>query len=379
MATPMEKACKEFHKDADLGEESGYLPITITPFALSNIKEKDKATLLQAIRSVNPETMLILLLGEANQIIHGSKNVSITNKLLDDYHKLFETPFVREFEGPKSILAIDPGHKLEGGLNIQKYDIDERLKAYNVVSILLVKSEFPLTPVFGPHKEFKFPSPVDTFTRNGKPTDEKPQKNGSVRYYRNFLFPEELNAIRKSLRRDNQPQVFHNIIKESKTFELPLRRRVYSKGMDVLEELVTYPGPLVISSRIKDTCYRSFKYLVDRRALFSRPTKAFYGQTGYPDVQECVSAENYSLYPHPFERCREWSTAEDKINSYLDRYYFSRFMPSTAKSKSKTKLSPFIRRMNDWANTELERQILALQRAPPPLGGKRKTRKRRKH
>lgn len=134
-----------------------------------------------------------------------------------------------------------------------------------------------------------------------------------------------------------------------------------------------HPSPLVISSRITSICYRSFKYLIDVRAQFHRITKVIYGYTDRKDVRECTPAEEYALFPHPFQKCFD-KVDIDKAN--LNKYYYFPGVYGYEKYSTPERsinLQEKIHQMNTWANEELDKYI------PRSEGGRRqgKTHKRR--
>lgn len=337
------RACNEFYYGAS--GQTEFIPDTINPYAIPNIGDTDKDILVEAIQAVDKKTMLILVLGESLD----SPKENEVKKTLFQEPDIFTQEFVQTFPGKKSILIIDPGHTLSEGKKIEPCKIHEELLEKNVVSILLVKASFPLTPIFGPHKTVYYGSRRNVV---------------GAEAFTEFLLEDQPNSLKAAK-------------KGLYGFLAPLRRKVYGNAVDVLEELVAFPERLMISSRIQKVCYRSFKYLIDIRALLGRETKAFYGRTGQVGI-ECVTAQEFPLFPGAFRKCRElYASNEQKRNAHLDKYYYLAPSPKSRKRNNvSARLMSFIEPMNEWANAELEKRRQAVRRNLPK-GGKRKTRKRK--
>lgn len=350
------KACAQFLQAAQLGDESQFMPReNLTPYALYNSSEINKRIILEALSRVNPSTFLILLLGESNQIIHGSKGTDLTEKILAPAHDIFGQDFVKGFAGKLSILIIDPTLQMKGTEPIEEYPIDPRLVEKNVVSIQLVKAKFPLSPVYGPHKKISL-NVLQT-------AENKKLGNGG---YSKFLALHQPNAFHKQIQSLTNKKIRFRGLPEG------LRRIVHTNTLDVLNGFVSYPSPLFISSRITSLCYRSFKYLIDIRATFGRQTWVRYEYTEpRGPIQECVSAEEYALFPNPFEKC-ETSLEDKNLNSHLEIYYTNmlnkNFYKKRVNATKRNSIRNSIRAMNAWANEEIRKHI--------PSGGKRKTRRR---
>ena len=343
-ASRKRRACMDFFHDADIGIGSSLDPRSITPYLLYNITEAEKNTILQAITQINPETLLILVLGESNTTRHGSSNSSLEEKLLSPLHNMFEDPLISGFDNGITILIIDPAIQLEKDELIGKMEVSNQLREKHVESIVLVKTKFPLTPVYGPHKEVQN---ADGLTK---------QPSFFLRTVKNLARGGAVAGL---------PQA--------------LRRLIHTNALQTLQAFVDYPQPLFISSRITTILYRSFKYLIDMRAQRGKHTTVYYGYTFERNDRGSIRAppeirrntNNFPLFPRPFTQCNEDSFL---TNRHLSQYY-NLYRNKTIKKNEewKTRLRAAIHKMDEWANNELESKI-------PPAGGKRKTRKnKRKH
>ena len=113
------KACDEFLQAAQLGESnSRFIPMeNLTPFSLYNSSTENKNKILDALKTIDNTTLLVILLGEDK----------IYN-LVDDAHNIFGQEFVTSFPGKISVLSIDPENSDENS------SIPESLKE-KVISI----------------------------------------------------------------------------------------------------------------------------------------------------------------------------------------------------------------------------------------------------
>ena len=335
------KACNQFLQVSNLGfTTSTFKPIeNLTPYTLYNTSETNRDILLAAINKVNKETLLLIVLGETKNIVEN---------LLDTHHKVFEQPIVKDFAGNISILVIDPELTLPESETIQDAEIDSKLAEKKVVSMQLVKAKFPLTPVYGPHKEIDIPF----LTAMGI----------HYRDANSYKQPNQYKPIRNSLLKFKQ-----------RGFLFGLRRLVHENALLVLNKLVEHPSPLFITSRITSVCYRSFKYLIDVRAQFDRKTIVRYDYTERraDNVQECVPANEYLVFPDPFRKC-----VSNMKNTNFEKYYMDKtFGRKNFTNNEKKTIKNLLRQMNQWANEELTKRMPKKQE-----GGiyKKQTRRRRK-
>lgn len=336
--TQKTKACQQFLQAAQLGyNTSQFIPKeNLTPYTLYNTSDSNKDILLSAFAKVDKETLLLLVLGESTKLVEN---------LLDETHQVFEQPFVKDFAGNISLVVIDPELRLANSKTIEDAEIDSRLKEKKVVSLQLVKAKFPLTPLYGPHKHINIPYVIS------------------------------MGAHEKNAMTYKQPNQFRNLMKELRPFKqrgfyLGLRRLIHDNALVVLNKLVEHPSPLFISSRITSVCYRSFKYLIDVRAAFDRKTLVRYGYTDRHSVEECVSAEDYAVFPDPFQKC-----VSNMKNTNFKKYYINDVIGrKNFNNTNKTQIRTIFKQMNQWANQELTKKIPKKQEA----GFKRRTRRKRK-
>lgn len=341
--TKKTKACKQFLQASNLGEStSQFIPIqNLTPYALYNTTNTNRDILLRAIEKVNKDTLLLIVLGESKDIVEN---------LLDTHHKVFEQPLIKDFAGNISILVIDPDVELPNSKTIGDDEIDPKLEEKKVVSIQLVKAKFPLTPVYGPHKEIDMP----LLTTMGV----------NIKNLNSYKQPNQYKPLRNSLKKYKQ-----------RGFLFGLRRLVHENALTVLNKLVEHPSPLFITSRITSVCYRSFKYLIDVRSQFDRKTVVRYDYTKRRenDVQECVPANEYAIFPNPFQKC-----VSDMKNTNFEKYYINKRMgikKNFTKNEKQT-IQNVLRQMNQWADEELTKKIPKKQEAG---AYKRRTRRNRKY
>jgi hypothetical protein len=330
------KACDEFLAFANIGDNSKLIPVEqLTPYALYNISNTTRNSLLDAIQDINKDDLLLIILGETNEKID---NRTFVKNILESAHNLFEQPILKDYDKNITILVIDP--TLDTSREIE---INDTLAAKKVRSIILMNEIFPLTPIFGPHKHFRLPT--------GAHID-------SLESFFKRIQPEFYSTILQDLKKQ---KAMGPGIHEA------LRRMIHTNAILVLNELVKHPSPLVISSRITNICYRSFKYLIDIRSYFNRITKVFHGYTNRGVVYECTSEKEFLLYPDPFKKCSNYAD--------IDKYYYRKNIGPTSKFNSEEKrklLRDKIDLMNAWANGELVRHL--------PRGGahqKRTTNKKR--
>ena len=281
-------------------------------------------------------------------------------KILDKHHKALEQPFVKEFQGSISILAIDPQIHTPEGKDTIEYPIEKSLKDHGVVTFTGINAKFPLTPIYGPHKRRSI-SYLHTLGVNGLKT-----------------FSWKLHeTVKKEV---------EEAFKEKPPLEpaFALRRLIHENALAVLNTLVKHEGPLFITSRITSLCYRSFKYLIDIRAQFGRKTLVRYGYT-IPNekrggLQQCVSAEEFPLFPSPFTKCmsEKKNNKREIQDDILNTYYMNKNTKNFIKNETKReRLRKRIILVNEWANQELQKRTPAPE--PKPKGGNRrnKTRKRK--
>jgi hypothetical protein len=333
--TKKTKACQQFLQAAHLGyNTSQFIPIeNLTPFTLYNTSDTNRDILLSAFAKVNKETLFLLVLGESTKLVEN---------LLDETHQVFEQPFVKDFAGNISLVVIDPELRLANSKTIEDAEIDSRLKEKKVVSLQLVKAKFPLTPIYGPHKQIDYP-------------------------YLSAMGIPSKNALSYK-----QPNQFKNLETRLKPFKqrgffFGLRRLIHENALIVLNKLVEHPSPLFISSRITSVCYRSFKYLIDVRAAFDRKTLVRYGYTDRHSVEECVSAEDYAVFPDPFQKC-----VSNMKNANFKKYYINDVIGrKNFNNTNKRTIRTIIKQMNQWANEELTKRIPKKQEA----GFRNRTRK----
>ena len=336
--TAKKKACAQFLQAAAQGENSQFIPReNLTPYTLYNIDDSTKDILLRAIHSIPKESLLLIVLGESEDLVA---------KILDTHHAALEQEFVTTFEGPISILVIDPEIKTSEGQESIEYPIEDSLKAHRVMRFTGVKAKFPLTPLYGPHKH------MDQFY-------VMKQYGATPRNVLHYKLNKELFDPIEQIRKMKLSQGM-----------FASRRLIHENALTVLNTLVEHPSPLFISSRITSVCYRSFKYLIDVRAKFGRKTLVRYEYTvpKYGPVNQCVSAEEFSLFPNPFTKCM--SNMNDDM---LNQYYFNekRGKPNRSNERRVT-LRNKIKEVNEWTDRELAKRI--------PKGGKRAKKMRtRKH
>jgi hypothetical protein len=339
------RACKQFLDSAELTQNTSlFMPVeTLTPFALVDISEDQAKLLISTFQSVPKENMLLLILGET--IKPAKKSVNVVDKIRNPYHKLLEQPFVKSFPGPKTILFVDPEIPIEGTTPLESIPVvDKQLLESNIETILLLKAGFPLTPVYGPH----------------------------VGVYYNSI-PEEF----KSKIEYGQPNVFKQVRKTFTNKKVKvaglaqgLRRFVFPNAVSVLNVLVDHPGPLLLNSRITSVCYRSFKYILDIRQAFERPTLVLY-EYSTPhsgEIKTCNTETSLfsNTLPGPFETCGEFAD--------VNRYYTLRGFP-TVKPEHIETVKEGIMKMDQWTNQELQKYI-----PKKPSGGSKRTKtRRRKH
>lgn len=72
-------------------------------------------------------------------------------------------------------------------------------------------------------------------------------------------------------------------------------------SIKVLNELVKYPSPIFIDSRMASICLRSFKYLIDMRKIKGLQTKAIYEYSSIDVPQVCN--DEYPVFPRPLTAC----------------------------------------------------------------------------
>lgn len=332
------RACGEFLYAANFtSNASPFIPKEkLTPYAFVDLSTEEASRIITLLKSVPKEHMLILILGET--INPDNKEANTVNKILNPYHKLLEQPFVQSFSGPKTVLFFEPELKETGEVPVK----DKRLINSNIERVVLVKGEFPLSPVYGPHKNV---------------------------YYN--AIPEKF----KTKIEYGQPNVFTNVRKTFRNKKVSqaglahgLRRFIYPNALAVLNTLVDHPGQLLLNSRITSVCYRSFKYILDMRQAFERPTLVLYEYSedkyGYGPIKSCNT--EYTLFsntlPGPMETCSEYAN--------LDKYYTMRGFPSVKPEHVDTAKEGILK-MDKWANEELLKYI-----PKKPTGGRRKTRRR---
>ena len=325
-----QEACNQFLEAANYTKDiSNLFPKeNLTPYALMNTSNANKDLLLDALKIIPKETLLIIVLGETSP----SKEI-----LLEKTHAIFDQPFIKTFEGHISVLFIDPFLELPEGPEIQAIPIDDSLRAYNIVNMIGVKAKFPLSPVYGPHKYLD----VDYFSnmRNLKNTDAMLK----------FQQPKVLNNIHEQLR-----STFKNRVTAPSPAIPAFRRLIHKNTIKVLNDLVEYPSPVFISSRITAICYRSFKYLIDMRAILGKKTLVRYEYTntwGGP-IKTCVSAEEYALFPDPFTKCKAGMN-----NNSLKQFYFNTKEKPDLSNENKVLIRKSIHDMDLWANTELQKTL----------------------
>jgi hypothetical protein len=335
------KACQQFLQASNLGfDTSSFDPKeNLTPYTIYNISDTNRDILLAAIDKVNKDTLLLIVLGETTKLVE---------TLLDERHKVFDQPLVKEFPGTISVLFIDPGIDLPNSKTMEDIEIDPRFKEKKVVSIQLVKAKFPLTPVYGPHKEIDYPF----LTAMGV------NYRDALSYKQPNHFKTVETSLRNKLKTTRLPQP---------GFLMGLRRLVHENALVVLNKLVEHPNPLFLSSRITSVCYRSFKYLIDVRAQFGRKTVVRYGYTNKNEIDECVSAEDYTVFPDPFQKC-----ISKMNNTNFKKYYMNaRKGRTNLSNNNKKNIQTLLHKMNLWANQELTKKM------PKKQGGASKKRRQR--
>lgn len=350
-----QKACEEFFKLADLTESrSEFDPKEISPYALYNVNDTDKNTLIRAITSVNHQSLLVIVLGESNVRAHTLMRIELIDKILHPDMNLFSDPLITSFDGPITLLVIDPALDLPPGEQIQSIPVEERLRERRVTSLVLVDAKFPLTPIYGPHRNIDYSLNKSIRTAN--------QSN---------------SERRKAFVHLGQPNFFKVRVKSNypSAMNLAERRIIHSNALDVLGQLIAFPNPIVISSRITSICYRSFKYLIDMRNRYGRQTTAYYGYTNRGAPEKCE--DTFALFPQPFTKCSYTK------NENIDKYYYLDSYPAKLRTPVKREeIRKQIIPMNQWANAELNRYIHDENRKEANRtrrGGKRTRQKTRKH
>jgi hypothetical protein len=90
-------------------------------------------------------------------------------------------------------------------------------------------------------------------------------------------------------------------------FPIGINNDEESYNYKILNMLVERPGPLLIFNAMGSTCYRSIKYILDKRTYLQNPEipkLTLYG--GLVDVLEGSSCSfGIEIYPDPEERCKE--------------------------------------------------------------------------
>jgi hypothetical protein len=123
------------------------------------------------------------------------------------------------------------------------------------------------------------------------------------------------------IKRNDESQDFSYILPHLLGGDIPDENRTYiqavfpiginndeeSYNYKILNMLVERPGPLLIFNAMGSTCYRSIKYILDKRTYLKNPEipkLTLYG--GLVDVLEGSSCSfGVEIYPDPEERCKE--------------------------------------------------------------------------
>ena len=148
--------------------------------------------------------------------------------------------------------------------------------------------------------------------------ENKPEKKHLIaispeKEYNGFSYP--------FIKRNDEPQDLSYILPHLLGADIPYKNRKYipavfpiginndeeSYNYKILNMLVERPGPLLIFNAMGSTCYRSIKYILDKRTYLKNPEipkLTLYG--GLVDVLEGSSCSfGIEIYPDPEERCKE--------------------------------------------------------------------------
>ena len=288
------EACRQFLQAAQVDVDlSPFIPRELmTPSVLYDVNTDTKNLLIEVFQSIPSTNLLLLILGE------GRPMKTLLDRILEPRHDIFNQPIVKEFTGKISLVVIDP--ELPFDTLIEKLQVEEPFLSANVESITLVKSIFPLTPVYGPHKTIDYMSAA-AYIKGHPITSANLNSN-------------MMNTIAHYQQRNNIKQAIKNYRKQYKrlfppTYQIALRRMIYPNALDVLNTLVQHPSPLFISSRITRMCYRSFKYLLDMRNRFERKTVVRYEYTK-PHGNKILECDATPIFPEPFQTCAPYIVAK---------------------------------------------------------------------
>jgi hypothetical protein len=310
------EACRQFLQAAQVDVDSStFIPKELmTPSVLYDVNTDTKNLLIEVFQSIPSTNLILLILGE------GRPKKTLLARILEPRHDVFNQPIVKEFTGKISLIVIDPELPLD--TLVEKLHVEEPFFSANVDSITLVKSIFPLTPVYGPHKTIDYMSAAAYI--KGKPVT-------SVNLTRNMI-----NTIEHYQQRNNIKKTIKNYRKQYKrlfppTYQMALRRMIYPNALDVLNTLVQHPSPLFISSRITRMCYRSFKYLLDMRNRFERQTVVRYEYTK-PHGDKILECDATPIFPEPFQTCAPYIVSQPAELARLYLKLNSEVLDSSVKS-----------------------------------------------
>jgi hypothetical protein len=346
------KACRQFLQASQVSvDASSFIPAELmTPSVLYDIDKETKEFLIHEVfEKVPKENLLLLILGE------GGTLYDLPQRILAEKHDIFKQPIVTEFAGKVSLVVMDPTLQIDTVL--QNYPVDSPFPTDKVESITLVKSIFPLTPVYGPHKYVDYPS-LKKFTNiEGVKGLYAKQPNS---------FKNDMNAMRNRFKRAG-------IQKEYRYYLSAVRRMVYENVLDVLHTIVEHPSPVFLSSRLTKMCYRSFKYILDIRNFFQRQTLVRYEYTK-PHGDTILECDDTPIFPVPFQTC---NIPLLKNDSSVGEYYLENSTKQIPEEQ-KTHILPYIERMNTWVNHTLQEKMKPVLNRINTASGKKKNRKNRK-
>lgn len=252
-----------------------------------DVDDTSYKTVYETLASIPNDDFLILKLGSNDNSfvegLSGSGSIELNGKA-----------YLRGSKGKKGTLFFERESKGEAG---------------TAASSLIVNLSEPLIKQI-----INYSKSVDELL---DAIDNKPEKKHLIaispeKKYIGFSYPFDsgLESEDDNIQFFIQKKIGADIPDENRTyiqavFPIGINNDSESYNYKILDLLINRPGPLLIFNAMGSTCYRSIKYILDKRTYLKDTSKlTLYG--ALVDVLEGSSCSfGLEIYPDPEERCKE--------------------------------------------------------------------------